>query len=1073
MNRSSSPSVILWLLAAMTTCSTSVSTAATRPPLANSSTSRIELDLPAWEPSGFARTDTLRYGYVQEVGGNLYAVEGETWTFDHGSGSLEGWYAVDLSVDPGTYFRRVTASDWTGHDNAVAAPLLAGDASLWVGVYEDIADSLCWESGLGYGNSWRQRLTSPLLSYAGAGDVTVSFLYFNDTEVNFDYSRVLLRLLDGTEIPLNDVGYTGKLGAGSGATLPVPQSESILVTESTFEGQSSWQLVFEFTSDGGWSDEDGVYTTDYGPFGVDDVTLAGGTSGSFDFESDLQGWSAGACEPIGSFFGLGNMSDYAIADLCACDLSANVLRFHDAQHRHPYGQHVQAFSPPADKSTLGPEFNWIAAEWDEYRDLPSANGVFQRVGWNYYPYICPVTGQTGWSGRVGDDQVFFAYDDPACIPSRNVATDVAVPASASLVGFVYEVFASCDAFGVPSTVCTHDTNFSPIVDNVQILVSGMTNAPRIAFAPGARFIDGFGQAFLLSTTNAGNADIAFDLHRDNPGTDLLGDSLVITGPVPSASTKWEAQMWWRLRREGPSQSIIPGYTTWKTSVADGRNIVGPTGEFTFGRMDSMQIGTQTSKHHFISEFREDDDDFAGEGTHSNEMLRDGILAPGTQVEYFVSANYIGNPEHFLLPDTTGRNYLEFEILPSYRNVGGVYKFPCLLQIDLNTGTQFFVEHALNQVMNGAGPGMPIPNPTTWDRYDYDDATSNWNAPLARLAAGNNGVSIGQLIFYRQIILCTDGAIYGAMETADFSLFDDWLSIFWCDANTERQGFIANGDNLGTLLTAIHPSFLWNRLGATVNCDAYNEAGCGPNPADESYCVRVNNAPGSLYAPAIEYGAYGNGCPNRFVFDVLNANNGGAGNRVYNDYDASPPTDTNYEQVVKSVTSAVTGNFRAVLDGVSFKRLSRRDASVECVADSAHIVAAVAAEVDAALDWIFGNGVFPAAPYCLSGCSGPSDVGSPADDPTAVNRLNQNTPNPFNPRTRITFSLAVDGPAKLVIYDVSGRVVKTLFDGPLKAGRHESAWDGSNDLRQRVGSGVFWSQLSAGEYVSNRKMILLK
>jgi hypothetical protein len=86
---------------------------------------------------------------------------------------------------------------------------------------------------------------------------------------------------------------------------------------------------------------------------------------------------------------------------------------------------------------------------------------------------------------------------------------------------------------------------------------------------------------------------------------------------------------------------------------------------------------------------------------------------------------------------------------------------------------------------------------------------------------------------------------------------------------------------------------------------------------------------------------------------------------------------------------------------------------------------------------------------------------------------QNQPNPFNPRTSIRFSLAADGPVKLLIFDVNGRRVRTLVEESLKAGLHEMVWDGTDDDGRTVTSGVYWSQLATDGYASNRKMVILK
>ncbi|MFN8547838.1 MAG: FlgD immunoglobulin-like domain containing protein [Candidatus Eisenbacteria bacterium] len=1040
-------------------------------------------DLPARAPRGGERADTLWYGYVQTIAGVQYAVPGDIWTFDHGAGGPEGWYAVDLSVTPGLYAHRIDAAAWAGHGNAVPAPIIAGVGSAWIGAMEDEADALCWAAGLGYGNYWCQRWVSPSIAYAGSGDVGLAFDYFNDTEADFDYTRVRLELENGDAVPLNGAGFTGKIG--NPATQVFPHAQ-FAAAEASFGGQGSFRIVVEVVSDGGYSDEDGDYVTSYGPFGADGVELSGpgvGATLTYDFESGDQGWAAASCASVGSFFGVAPLSDYTILDPCACELTGNVAEFHAGagdQGSHPVGQHEFAVTPIVDKSALGAGTFDTVARWDQYAALAQASGVFYRAGWLYFPQICPHTGQTQWSRRVGNDTFLFNGEAPECTGEFNASGGSAVPSDAQLVRFVYEVYSSCDAFGIPSTACTHATNFTPLIDNVRVGVTRIPNAPVISFTEGGQFQDGFGQGLLIATTNAGNADIVYDLHRDNDATDLLGDSLVVKGPQPSASTKWEARLWWRIRREGPGASGIPGYAAWKNAVRDGLNIVGPGGQFTYGLMDSAQSGTSTYRSLFISEFREDDDDFTGEGANSNEMIRDGILGPGTQVEYFVTSNYICTPsEYFYLPDTTGGNYLEFEILPSFRVVNSISRFPCLLTVDLNTGEQPLVESALNVVMNGAGPGDPVPSPTLWDRYDYNDASSSWNAPLARRVLGNNGIPLYGMLGYRQVLLYTGQAPAGSMEVADFTLFQDWLTALVCNGNVSgtsgRQGFMGAGDDLAAILQAKGPAFLANYCGAGLACDAYHEPTCGPSaPADESSCVRLEPATGAAYAPLVDSDLYGNWCPQNYAFDVLTNVGGGVGNRVYRDYDRTPPVDTNYAQITKSVTANGSDNYRTVLAGYALGHLSTRDAGTECVGDAAHIVPAVAEELRAAMRWIFGSDA--ARPSlcenpCSCACSGVDEEAPSAA--AGVTALLGNTPNPFNPRTTLRFAVAAAGHVELAIYDVNGRTVRKLVDTALVAGEHTAVWDGTDDAGRKLAAGVYWSQLRAGGYESQKKMIFLK
>lgn len=89
------------------------------------------------------------------------------------------------------------------------------------------------------------------------------------------------------------------------------------------------------------------------------------------------------------------------------------------------------------------------------------------------------------------------------------------------------------------------------------------------------------------------------------------------------------------------------------------------------------------------------------------------------------------------------------------------------------------------------------------------------------------------------------------------------------------------------------------------------------------------------------------------------------------------------------------------------------------------------------------------------------------------QLWQNSPNPFNPVTSIRFDLAATVDARLVVYGVDGRVVKTLVAGTLPAGRHSVRWDGRDGIGAKVASGIYFYQLETTEFVSRRKLVLLK
>lgn len=88
-------------------------------------------------------------------------------------------------------------------------------------------------------------------------------------------------------------------------------------------------------------------------------------------------------------------------------------------------------------------------------------------------------------------------------------------------------------------------------------------------------------------------------------------------------------------------------------------------------------------------------------------------------------------------------------------------------------------------------------------------------------------------------------------------------------------------------------------------------------------------------------------------------------------------------------------------------------------------------------------------------------------------LRQNTPNPFNPSTEISFTLAEGGATELQVFNLRGQNVRRLVAGSLDAGDHSVTWDGRDDSGARVPSGVYFYKLTAGDFEGMQRMVLLK
>ena len=91
----------------------------------------------------------------------------------------------------------------------------------------------------------------------------------------------------------------------------------------------------------------------------------------------------------------------------------------------------------------------------------------------------------------------------------------------------------------------------------------------------------------------------------------------------------------------------------------------------------------------------------------------------------------------------------------------------------------------------------------------------------------------------------------------------------------------------------------------------------------------------------------------------------------------------------------------------------------------------------------------------------------AEIPTSF-KLNTNYPNPFNPVTKIKIDIAKNTDAKLIVYDVLGRVVKTLINEELKAGKYEVDFDGFS-----LSSGVYFYKLVTNDFVDTKRMLMIK
>ncbi len=118
---------------------------------------------------------------------------------------------------------------------------------------------------------------------------------------------------------------------------------------------------------------------------------------------------------------------------------------------------------------------------------------------------------------------------------------------------------------------------------------------------------------------------------------------------------------------------------------------------------------------------------------------------------------------------------------------------------------------------------------------------------------------------------------------------------------------------------------------------------------------------------------------------------------------------------------------------------------------------------------------PRASYCYT-CQATAiedDAEVAYDGTPASFVMHRSYPNPFNPMTTIKFELYEPGHVKLMVYDLSGHVVRTLVDENLPAAVHHRQWDSTDDQGRRVASGTYYFRLASNEHTDVQKVMMVK
>ena len=952
--------------------------------------------------------------------------------FDFEPNAWQGFVAVDNTAQI-DYFWHV--DDFAGLGGGTFGRLIPieGGKSMWCGTRPGTDDYMCsWVSAPGYGNGWSQMLISDPISFQGV--LTWSYRGVFDSEDGYDFTNI-------------------QYDAGEGNWVTIERWDGVhdtLAVHQLLLSQAATKLRFHFTSDGAWSDQDGLHPTD-GAAIVDEITIsdATGVLNYENFESAAVGdkvvgiWRADVEEAFGSFGGLAN--NLLDKDPCGSNFGTQVVFFDGSPYQSadypglfntpfctgPGGteapcQDAALVSPVIDMTKYSTGFNEVqdadiptadlpllagaVYRFTVYRDLPLANLVFYT--WsvrNIDAQGCP--GQ--WRDRnfvyYGGDQdyIFGGFDVSDLVGNDPIQVRIGV---VDMCQYWYLQYGDCAAH-TPS----------PWLDNVRVY-RFRSPSPNWTF----RDLDLFQDTFPTEELNIESycrADAANDINRTNIRI-IPGDSAVVDCAAPLAGG---------LRLDNIGGEDLPAvYAHFRARY------VGPT-----GKPDLAGAVLQGTYGTYVS----DDGEWtimhcppartaSGVIVADRYMidLNDSLFTRGYEIEYYFKG-FDALGQSSTLPRTAqvqGGNMFSFSTLPTLNSN--------TLYVDDFEGRGTFV----GTVQTYFDPAFAAVATDVPDRYDV-------NAPSSAVSNGVGAYAHPEHIkqAYEKIIF-DSGNLSSVTLSEGVSDKSNEAALFveWLRNSDHKVGLWVLGNDVAFDLSraaapAVAQDLMENICGVAFSNRSYYNL-TGGRVAGGVITPLITGVSGSPFA-GIQYYAYG-GCPIIKAFDVLEKVDGvGEYCLQYPDFGGNPY----YAGVYTSAVNNFAQPMRTVWMGHSFMYVRNAGPGVPA---TNQLVKAV---------WDFFD----------------NDTQVDITDATPeakVYSLAQNFPNPFNPATRISFALPVKGHVSLRVYNVAGQLVKTLTDGVWEAGSHELTWDGTNNLGASVASGVYFYKLTAGgDYENMKKMVLLR
>ncbi|MDX2475597.1 MAG: T9SS type A sorting domain-containing protein [Candidatus Krumholzibacteria bacterium] len=951
---------------------------------------------------------------------------GSTYIGDFTSG-WNDWMSVDVTAP--------TVTHWEVSDYNQA---VVGNMAAWCGdiLIESCNDSLDVVGG--YGADWNDLLVyrATVADPASSATVNVTATLQHDSEPGYDYTRLAVQF--GSVL-----GYTNIQswdGTGTVAT-----NNSVTYLPSDLVDGTDVLVVWRFQSDGAASDGD-CQGSAYGAGAcqVDDVTVTTSQLGQADivafddFQVDFGNWAPAFPVGVGDFAALWNgLED---GDPCRTNYSQQVAFIDDGTIvpgtggadcinwcygpsgyivntvgglAGPIDGHIQTDIQSPVMIWPNATYDGIQFEFDAYRheDLSAdAPGIFYTWGIR----------SADTDGSAGDPQIlanqafrdrnFVYYGGPDYFRPESDVTDLMNPGrdEVQLRLGVWELGWQWGWVG-------NDGYPAPYFDNVSVKVfpyvgPGMSNR-EIDLAQ-----DNFPEVDALNFLDLGSMHVRFDMANNSSLPAHLrndpGDSMVVSiVPVRSgAALAGNPEFHYTINAN-------PVFDAFRTTATSGMLLGVPGGDPGAPVPDLWAF----------------------------DMPDTGTLFPGDVLHYYIRAgDAVGADVQYSTMPADISGFGDFSDPLAYNSTYTIHALPTIIDDGFGSfktpGTIFwndFADRGGEQEWYGALNNLGMKS-----GFDYDIFYTN--GPSSGVGNGIGGRTSGLALENYTAMLYTSGDLgLNTISNGDFEVDpgdDIGALINWMSAGNKNIFF--TGDDLASDLA----------INAGATGTVFHETVMGVNVTTNNIRSFIGNqtAPLVLVAagnPVIQnlnsWIAYG-GCLGINTFDGVTVRAGATRLAEFADTNDNPGA---YEFSAATLNIYNTTN-RIVSMPYDLMYLYTAPGGSGGLSDRAKVLSDV-------LDY-FGV------------------VGSELPSPVLPSKTfaASNYPNPFNPSTKISYTIKAAGHLKLKIYNVRGELVRTLIDGNVEASDFVM-WDGTNNQGSNVSSGVYFYEARMGNDVVVNKMALVK